>query len=524
MVAKVCSPYMNSSQHGYSRRDVCGLGLALVAAASLPYARAEAADGPQAFSFERLIERTKQLAQKPYQAPADAPEELLNLTAEQWRKLRFKPDQALWRDWASYQIQLYPSGWIYRQPVKIWLVEEGNAREVLPSIDMFDTAESGITAMPENAGFAGFRVDYPLNAQDVQDQLLLFLGASFFRAAGRGTRPGVSARGLALNTGLGRAEEFPSFREFYIQRPQQPTDPLTIYALMDSPSVAGAYRFDIVAREHTRIDVDANMFVRGAVEQVGLAPLTSGFYFGANDRVGIDDYRQRVHDSEGLAVWTGAGDVLWRPLVNPTELRMSVLADENPRGFGLLQRSRDFRQYGDLDARFDIRPNLWVEPRGLWGKGSIRLIEIPSSEERRDNIVAFWTPEAPVTVGQELRLSYGLVWSLAPPIDPEMMRVRETRIGEAPPENGQRRPNVRRVVIDFEKATGAPPSGKLDARVSAGNAKLGPIVIRETGLVGGWRISFDVEQLGNGPVELRVTLVAGDRPVSETWLYRLDKS
>lgn len=474
----------------------------------------------QPFSFERLVERAREKALEPYEAQPRAADWLLDLTAGQWRSLRFRPEHALWGGWDSYRLQLVAPGWVYGDLVRINVVEEGMAQEVRPEPGMFDTGElatSGEHAGP--SGFAGFRVHYPLNAPGVVDELLVFLGASYFRAIGRGTTYGLSARGLALNTGNPEPEEFPAFREFWIQRPRQPFDPLTIYALLDSPSVCGAYRFDVAAREHTRIDVDANLFFRSAVEQVGIAPLTSMYAFGENDRVGVDDYRPQVHNSDGLAMWRSDGDVLWRPLVNPAELRLSVLADENPRGFGLLQRARRYEQFEDIDARFEMRPNLWVEPKGTWGKGSVRLIEIPTQDERNDNIVAFWTPEEPVTGGQELRLAYGLLWSLAPPIDTGLARVRATRVGAAAKGGG-----TRRVAVDFAAPSADVPTGEVRAEVTAANARLSPTVPRRNPVTGGWRVLFDVEPTGGGPVELRCFLAVGNRKISEIWLYRLDRS
>lgn len=474
----------------------------------------------QPFSFERLVERARERARQPYEEPPQAAAWLSSLSAEQWRSIRFVPEAALWSDRESYRLHLIPAGGVYRNLVRVNIVEEGMAREVTPSPAMFDFGELETPGeIGDTLGFAGFRVYYPLNAPGVLDQLLVFLGASYFRAIGRGTSYGPSARGLALNTGNPRPEETPHFREFWIQRPLQPHDPLTLYALLDSPSVCGAYRFDLAAREHTRIDVDANLFFRSAVEQVGIAPLNSMYSFGENDRVGVDDFRPRVHNSDGLAMWRSDGEVLWRPLVNPAELRLAVLTDEDPRGFGLLQRARRYEQYEDIDNRFDLRPNLWVEPKGTWGKGSVRLIEIPTQDEKNDNIVAFWTPEAPVTEGQELRLAYGLLWSLSAPIDTGLARVRSTRIGAAPG-SGQ----ARRVVVDFDEPTVELPEGDVRADVTAANAQLSPTVPRRNPVTGGWRVAFDVEPTGRGPVELRCFLAVGDRKISEIWLYRLDKS
>ena len=293
------------------------------------------------FSFERLIERTRQMAGEAYQAPPRTPDSMAQIPVDVYERVGFKPEALVWADSPSYRLGFFLPASIYREPVTISIVEDGVAHRVEMRADMFDL--SGVDQrdqIQDNLGFGGLRVLYPLDQAASFQELVSFLGASYFRAIGRGTNYGAGARGLALNTGLGRAEEFPGFRQFWVQRPGQPFDPLTIYALLDSPSVAGAFRFDVTVRESTRIAVDANLFFRSDVEQVGVAPLSSMFLFGPNDQADIPDFRPEVHSSGGLAMWTGAGELLFRTLVNPSELRMSIFIDENPRGFGLVQRNR----------------------------------------------------------------------------------------------------------------------------------------------------------------------------------------
>jgi glucans biosynthesis protein len=310
---------------------------------------------------------------------------------------------------------------------------------------------------------------------------------------------------------------------FWVIQPSEPRDPLQICALLDSPSVAGAYRFDVAPRDGTVVAVDASLFFRADISQVGIAPLTSMYFFGGNDRLGVDDVRGEVHDSDGLSIWRATGEALWRPLVNPTALRVSVFADENPRGFGLLQRSREFRTYGDLDARFDQRPNLWVEPKGAWGAGSVRLIEIPIQQENHDNIVAFWTPQEPVTAGHELRVAYSLAWSLEPPLETGLLAVLSTRVGAGGQPGGDRGSDLRRVAIEFAPATPTPVTeGLPDAVVECHNSECVAVTVRANDATGGYQVTFDVRMDGT-PVELRCLLAREGKPISETWLYRLDE-
>ena len=351
-----------------SRRAVVQAATGLAGAVLMPAAPTVAQTAPpgeaQPFSFERLIQRARDMAGQPFQPSPRVPQFLADLGYDEHRQIRFRPDHAVWANSPGYRLQFFHPGSYFVEPVHVYTVEAGVAHEVLYHPDMFDFGPNKFPEpLPVDLGFAGFRVHYPLNGTAEHDDLLVFLGASYFRALAKGTPYGLSARGLALNTGLGRPEEFPRFTHFWVERPAQPFEPLIIYALLDSESVVGAYRFDVSPRERTVMDVDASLFFRADVEQVGLAPLTSMFYFGENDRVGIDDWRPQVHNSQGLSVWRGSGELTWRPLVNPTELRLSVFSGENPRGFGLLQRDREFSSYEDLEHRYDLRPHLWIEPR-----------------------------------------------------------------------------------------------------------------------------------------------------------------
>lgn len=516
----------------WSRRNlaltVSSLALLAAAPGRKAFAQAPALGEAHPFSFERLIQRARDMAQQAYQARPQAPAELTQLGYDQYRQIRFRPEHAVWAGSPGYQLQFFHPGSYFREPVHVHVVADGQAQEVLYDPSLFDFGPNRIEDhLSPEMGFAGFRVHYPLHGGPALDDLLVFLGASYFRALAKGTRYGLSARGLALNTGLGRPEEFPSFTHFWVERPQQPFEPLVIYALLDSPSVVGAYRFDVAPRERTIMDVDASLFFRADVEQVGIAPLTSMFYFGDNDRVNVDDWRPQVHDSEGLSVWRGSGELTWRPLVNPSDLRLSVFEEDNPRGFGLLQRNRDFSSFEDLDARYELRPHLWVEPKGAWGKGSVRLIEIPTPDETHDNIVAFWTPMAAVTAGQELRFSYRLIWSLQEPLAVGLAPVLGTRVGIAGgPTAPERIADSRRLIVDFGPP--APDALAPDARpevvLECRNGTCSPALLERNPVTNGWRVTIDIRPEGKDGVELRSLLTNGARQISETWLYRIDKT
>ena len=390
-----------------------------------------------AFSAAEVHKAARELAAKAF-APlkADLPRAFQQLGYDQYRDIRFKPERALWAaEGLRFQVEFFHRGFIFTDPVTVSVVAEGQARRVIYTPDLFTF---GPTLQPPAEGavadFAGFRLRAPLNRAEHFDEFAVFQGASYFRAVAKAHTYGISARGLALNTAAPSGEEFPFFRAFWLERPAAEASVMVVHALLDSASTTGAYRFTMRPGDPTVIDVEVTLYPRVALAHVGLAPLTSMFFFGPNDRVGIDDFRGSVHDSEGLAIWTGREEWLWRPLINPDTLQTSAFLDANPRGFGLLQRRRAFTDYQDLEARYERRPSLWVEPIGDWGQGAVQLVEIPSKSEYNDNIVAFWRPNQPIPPQVEYRSTYRLHWCWTPPAVPTLAVTSATRTGAGPEE------------------------------------------------------------------------------------------
>ena len=265
--------------------------------------------------------------------------------------------------------------------------------------------------MPDNLGFAGFRIHYPINKPDYHDEVAVFVGASYFRAVGQRMNYGLSARGLAIDTVLPSGEEFPYFRKFWIHEPQPDAKEISLYALLDGPSVAGAYHFVIHPGKETVIDVKLTLFLRKPVAKLGIAPMTSMFHHGENSYAKVmDDFRPEIHDSDGLMIATATGEWIWRPLVNPKTLLVNSFQVNNPAGFGLSQRDLDFDHYQDLESNYENRPSLWISPVGNWGEGRVELIQIPTDKEVYDNIVAFFVPSKLPEKGEAplLRLPDGL--------------------------------------------------------------------------------------------------------------------
>lgn len=476
------------------------------------------------FDFEVLQYRAKTLASKPYaERPNRVPESLRKLTYDQYRDLRFNPDSSWWRrDRLPFHLQFFHPGFLYNRTVQLSEVRDGKVALIRYDKDLFNFgANRDLGSIPGDMGFTGFRIHYPLNSPDYYDELAVFQGASYFRALGQGMRYGLSARGLALNTAEPGGEEFPVFEEFWVERPADKSKRIIVYALMDSVSVAGAFRFIITPGPSTVMEVKSAIYRRKDVAVFGVAPLTSMFWFGEAGSNNYQDLRPEVHDSDGLMIHRASGEWLWRPLTNPKSIRVSAFSDENPKGFGLVQRDRSFASYEDMEAHYHDRPSTWVEPIGAWGAGDVRLVELPTPDETQDNIVAFWVPKNLPDLGSPVRFEYRLHWFIegkggrVPPAGYSIA----TRIGRS----STHEPELVRFWVDF---TG-PYLGNqkqvpdITANVWAGEgAKLVHQSLEKNPYNGSWRVAFAIKPDGSGrPVELRCFLQKPPHILTETWSY-----
>lgn len=476
----------------------------------------EASGVASPFDAETVAGLAKALSARDYvEAESALPRVLEEASYDAYRDFRYRADHALWREQpdARFQAQFFHRGFLFRPKVDIHVVDGGQARALPFSTELFDYAPNPAPDL-DDIGFAGFRLHAPLNRANYFDELCVFLGASYFRAVGRGLGYGLSARGLALGTGEPAAEEFPVFRAFWLHRPDAGSQSITIDALLDSPSVAGAFRFVVTPGEDTVFDVDARLYPRVALEKAGIAPLTSMFHFDASGRRDVDDYRPAVHDSDGLAVFTRTGEQVWRPLHNPRVIQHSGFQGEAPVGFGLMQRKRDFADFEDGEAHYERRPSAWIEPLGDWGDGEVHLVEIPTADEYHDNIVAFWRPATPLPAGQESRWRYRLHWTATHLWQPALAHIVATRIGAVPKTTR----GARLIVIDLD---GGPEQAvealDVEVRASVGTVR-NAVVHARTG--GGWRVGFEYEPDGQAVAELGMRVLQQGRAVSETWLYR----
>jgi len=478
-----------------------------------------------AFNLDDVSAKAKDLAGQKYEAPrSNLPNEFREMKFADYQKIRFLPEKAEWaKQKTPFKLSFYHQGMHFDTPVKINEITTNTVEEIKYDSTRFDFGDLKFDPKAtEQLGYAGFRVLYPINKADKQDEIMTMLGASYFRVVGKGHVYGLSARGLAIDTALPSGEEFPRFTEFWIQQPKPTDKHLVIFALLDSPRATGAYRLTLRPGSDTIVDVKARMFLRDKVGKLGIAPLTSMFLFGANQPSKVLNYRRELHDSSGLSIHAGNGEWIWRPLNNPKHLAVSNFSVENPRGFGLLQRGRDFSHYEDLDDRYDKRPSAWIEPKGDWGKGTVDLVEIPTADETNDNIVAFWSPEKQPEPGQPFDFAYRLHWTMdeASLHSPDSSWVEQTlrSTGDVKQSNLIRQPDGSvAYLVDFEGPSLAalPEDTEVRSQVSVGdNAELVENSVRYNPETKGWRLTLRMKiKDPSKSTEMRAALVKNATPV-----------
>ncbi|MAC78111.1 MAG: glucan biosynthesis protein G [Rhodobacteraceae bacterium] len=495
-----------------NRRDFFASTVLAVLASGAAFA--SGSDVP--FDRSVVIQRARDLAGSKFHLRDSAPADWLDMSYEQYLTMWARHDRALWHGTdRSYEVDFFLPGPYFPRPVRINTVENGMAQPVAFDFSRFDrTDKAPDLPVEDGLGYSGLRLRTELDGFGHKNEFCVFQGASYFRAIGVGEIYGLSARGLALNTADPEGEEFPEFIEFWLEAPGPDQREIVLHALMDSPSVTGAYRFLITPGSECVMEVEATLFPRVDIDHVGLGPLTSMFLFDGKDRTRFHDFRPAVHDSDGLLIRNGVGEVIWRPLNNPRELQISSFVDENPQGFGLLQRPRKFSDYNDLEALYHKRPGLWVQPKGNWGKGAVTLVEIPADREIYDNIVAYWRPAEVMKAGEQVDLAYRLTWGQEEPLANGLPRVLNTAMGDGWHE-GQL------VAIDFE-ANPLFDDGldKIGVQLSSPHVETTEGVLQRNPETGGPRLAFGFDPKDLKMVEIRAQLLKDGAPASEAWLYR----
>lgn len=471
------------------------------------------------FDFEDVRRKAEILASRPFQSPPAIPKEAGALDYDGYRRIQLRQEAALWQDSSDkFRILPDPRGYLFNHAIRLNLVEDG--KEVprpyaagdfnFYDLPLSDDAKALL-------GFAGFRVVTPLNVAGKWDELISFRGASFFRALGAGNLYGASARGISIGTASPEGEQFPYFREFWLQKPAPGTDAIRIYALLDGESITGAYEITVTPGVETKMQVTATLFPREELATVGISPLTSMYFFSPHDmRKHPSDFRPAVHDSEGLSIQMYNGEWVWRPLFNPKALQVSVLADRPPLGFGLVQRKRDFEDYSDIEAGYHHRPTVWVQPKSGWGEGELTLVEIPTVNEYNDNIVAYWKPKVPWKTGTAYTVAYDMKWGLQTSSVPDVIQVDDTFAGVKPGATQQM------FVLDYDHIPAALLEG-IEADISTSAGKILNPVVKSNPETGKVRLSFELEAQNIEVAELRALLTKGGKPITETWLYRWRK-
>ena len=495
---------------------VCNSGISLAYATDMPRSKD--------FGFQQVIEQAKRLAEKGFRRPESRVPAFLLKQGEDdmkaydvFRDIRFRKDEALWRSGGlPFQMHMFHLGLYYKTPVTLHVIDDGSIEEIAFSTRLFDYGQNDFTGqIPNDLGFAGFRIHTPINNEIIYDEVIVFLGASYFRAVAQNQHYGLSARGLAVDTALPSGEEFPFYRSFWVVKPKPEDTAIVIFALLDSPSITGAYRFEVIPGGETMTDVEAYLYPRKPIKKLGIAPLTSMYHYGENTLNKPTDFRPEVHDSDGLMIHTHTGEWIWRPLQNHRNLLVNSFVLNNPRGFGLSQRDRDFDHYQDLEARYDNRPSAWVIPKGEWGEGRVELVQIPTPDEYHDNIVAFWVPKKPPQPGDSINFAYRLIWNRGHPERPGGGFVTATRIMPG------RHEGSLKFVLDFTggKLDALPADASVEALVNIGGGELLEQQIYKNEMTQGWRLVFQARPKHAKPMEMRASLKQGQDYLTETWSY-----
>ena len=508
----------------YQRRDVLKFalsGLAVPAATRFTGLDASAQTSGDPFDPGAILDMARALAAKPFKAPAaDLPEVFANLSYDQYAAIRHLPDKAIWAlNRTGFALEPLHLGYVFTTPMQLNIVSDGTTRRVFYDPSRYDLGKLTPPAEAREIGFSGLRILQAVDGGKFQE-LAIFQGASVFRSQTGGQVPGVMGRGLAIRTADPKGEEFPLFRALWIERPSVATKTLVIHAVLDSESVAGAYRFTIRPGDATIVDIECTLFPRVAIDHVGLGAMQAAYLYGPMDRRRGDDVRPGVYEVSGLQMLNGKGEWLYRPLSNRDTLQISAFVDENPKGFGFIQRDRAFERFQDDEAHWERKPTLWIEPLSDWGPGYVTLDEIPADSQVNQNMIAYWRPKAVLAAGSEASFAYRQFWCWSPPERPPLATASLSRSGRAP--GGSANAKRRRFLVEFSGDILADYLGPdaVNIVLGASHGQMSNIrryVVPERKAI---RISFDVDAGNEALSELRLLLEAQGKPVSETWLYR----
>jgi periplasmic glucans biosynthesis protein len=491
------------------------LSASLAGSASAPAAAAEPLGPPVPFAADTVLKMAAELASKPFKDPeaASLPSTFSGLTFDQYTAIQRVPGTAIWSDLKlGFSLEPLHRGFVYTTPIGINIVQNGVAQRVIYDPANFNFGPLKPPAAPGDLGFSGLRI---LRSSDQGfEDVAIFQGATFYRSRAHAQPFGLTARGLAIRTGDDPGEEFPLFREFWIEQPVPAANTLTIHALLDSASVTGAFRFTLRPAETTIIDTEMTLIARTAIDKLGFGAMAASYLFSPLDHRRTDDVRAAAHESTGLQILTGAGEWLWRPVSNRDTLQISAFSDVNPRGFGLLQRSRSFDAFYDDETHWELKPSLWIEPIGDWAEGNLRLLEIPADAETNENVIVQWRPKTSMAAVTTQSIAFRQFWCWSPPSKPPLASCVSSRRGKVG--------NRERFAVEMAGEMFADPAkaaaATADLQASPGkivSTRLFPYKDRHS-----VRVVFDLDPGSENYSELRLTLRVDNQPASETWLYR----
>jgi glucans biosynthesis protein len=507
------------------------------------------------FNFTKIQEEAATLAQQPFvPLTYDLPLQLKKLTPDQERGIFWNDKYRLWKKKGlPFQIDFFPLSVEFPNAIKVNTVDYRGEHSLSSLTSFFNVNIPVNPPLPEELGYAGFYVRYPINKSDSLDGFFSVQGASYFRAIAKDQVYGLSARALGINTGVdGKPEEFPQFKEWWLHEPAPGDTSLVLDALLDSPSVTGAYGFKIKPGASTSVDVHATLFFRKTVDWIAIAPFSSMYLYGENASNHFNDkIHPEIHDSDGVLLNTSKGDWIWRPLSQATLFQIYNFADENPKGFGLLQRDRDGTHYQDLNMQYNIRPSVWVTPKGNWGKGSVVLAHRPSNDVNNDNVALFWHPAQTPKAGERMDIDYTITFYMNDAQLPPLAYSRETWLINNPPPPAPPQP----ALPPGQKpppALPAPPAPKpgdttpvmfitdfvgngienipanqppyLYLHCDPPETKIRESSVEKVGYDNSWRATFTIIPFKhNVPTEIHCRLMKSDKPdaqpLTEEWTY-----
>ncbi|MBK8092304.1 MAG: glucan biosynthesis protein G [Verrucomicrobiaceae bacterium] len=465
------------------------------------------------------------LALEPYEAPTQKLDPFYDgLKYDDHRRIQFRKDKSLYADSGAFAIEMFHPGWMFKKPIYFHELAGDKVSPLAFDPSLFDYFGLQVPAgaVPP-AGYSGFKLIHISPDGKSRPEVLAFQGASYFRAVTDQLGWGISARGIAVNTIGGDAEEFPDFTHFWFAKPEAGTKAFKLLALLNGPSVTGAYEFETMPGNTTVMKIKATLHLRKPVKMLGIAPFSSMYWFGENSHPKPYDFRPEVHDSDGLQVEIEGGPTIWRPLDVSRDMRLSLFETDKLKGFGLAERDRDFKNFEDLEANYHRRPAVWVEPKSGFGAGAVTLVELSTGEETWDNIVAMWSPKKlPTTPQEPLKVAYDIQW-LDQHEPGGLCKVTSTRRGFVMDSDDHL------YVIDFaagkEPVPGTPDwVPEIELVVSGDAAKIIDKRVMKNAVTGGWRAFFKLDVPDSSKLlELMCELKNGDKVISERWMYQWRK-